>query len=148
MKSKKIAILLENSFWTSNSSNLKSSVIGIRLRNTLDHPYVNFEYPYQLVINFYSPSVGYFADQTQFMGGIGVNGNIDYQYGWEGYMLDDNTIFWKNDGSIWSRAKAPNIRFNNQYDAQSIFAKDKAMTSYISDKIQSAYPVKPTLPGL
>jgi hypothetical protein len=148
MISKKIAILTENSFWLSNATNLKHSVIGIRLRNSLDHPYVNFEYPYQLVINFYSPGVSYFADQTQFMGGIDVKGNISYQYGWEGYFLNNNTIYWKNDGSIWTRVQPARNLFNNQYDATSIYNKEKAMTSFISDRVQAAYPVKPGLPGL
>ena len=65
---KKVAILLQNSFWTSNGNNMRNNVIGIRLRNELNHPLVNFEYPYQLVVNFYSAGPSYFADQTQFMG--------------------------------------------------------------------------------
>ncbi len=145
---KKIALSLENSFWLSNDKRLNNSVIGFRLRNEIDHPYTNFEYPYQLVINYYSPGYSYFADQTQFRGGIKTNGHISYQYGWEGYMIDDNTIFWENDGSLWTRVTVPPNKFNNKYDAKSIYAKEKNMTSYLFDKMQSAYPLQPGLPGL
>jgi hypothetical protein len=145
---KKVAILLQNSFWTSNGNNMRNNVISIRLRNELNRPLVNFEYPYQLVINFYSAGPSYFADQTQFMGGINIKGEIDYQYGWQGVMLDENTIMWKNDGSIWKRTVAPRITHNNMYDTQSIRAKDAAMTNYLFNKYQRAYGVKPGLPGL
>ena len=146
--SKKVAIKLENSFWKSNLPKLNGVIIGIRLRNELDHPYTNFEYPYQLVFNFYSSGYSYYADQTQLMGGVDVQGIISYQYGWEGSLLDDNTLFWKNDGSIWTRVIPPANRTNNQYDAKHIFAKDVNMTNYLNSKIDRAYEYKPGTQGL
>jgi len=146
--SKKIAMKLENSFWKSNQSNLNGVVIGIRLRNELDHPYTNFEYPYQLVFNFYSSGYSYFADQTQLMGGIDREGIVNYQYGFEGTLLNENTIFWANDGSTWTRVIPKANRLNNQYDAKHIFMKDVNMTNYLNNKIDSAYSYQPGTQGL
>jgi hypothetical protein len=148
MNSKKIAILLENSFWVGNDRNNKNVIIGMRLRNELNHPYVNFEYPYQLVFNFYSPGASYYADQTQIMGGIDVNGNLGYQYGWKGRMIDENTIFWENNGTIWTRVKPVANKYNNQYSSEEIYNKEVGMTDYLSGVYNTAYKVEPGLPGL
>jgi hypothetical protein len=145
---KATAIKLDNTFWTSNNSRLLNTVIGFRLRNEIDHPFVNFEYPYQLVINFYSAGPSYFADMTQLMGGVNIDGSIDYQYGWKGKMLSSDSILWLNDGSVWTRVTPPINRYNNKYDASSIYNKDVSMTSYLSDKMESAYPLQPGLPHM
>jgi hypothetical protein len=143
-----IASQLQNSFWVSSNPRLKNSIIGIRLRNELDHPFTNFEYPYQLVINFYSPGMSYFADQTQFRGGVSQDGSLTYEYGWEGMLIDQNTIYWKNDASLWTRTTAPPVTKNNQYNPVAIYNKDVNMTNYLYDKYQKAYGVQPSIPGL
>jgi hypothetical protein len=148
MNFKKIAVLLENSFWSGNDRTNKNVIIGMRLRNQLDHPYVNFEYPYQLVFNFYSPGASYYADQTQLMGGIDINGGVSYQYGWKGKLLDENTIYWENNGSIWTRVKPVANKYNNQYSAESVYNKEVGMTNYLSDVYNREYKVNPTIQGL
>jgi hypothetical protein len=145
---KKVALLLQNSFWTSSAKNYSNNVIGIRLRNEINRPLVNFEFPYQLIFNFYSPSASYFADQTQLMGGININGEIEYQYGIKGIMLNEDTIMWANDSSVWTRVKAPRITKNNRFDVRSINMKDHEMTNYLFNKYQKAYGTKPSLPGI
>ena len=145
---KNIAIHLEDSFWISSDSRMKNNIIGIRLRNELNSPYTNFEYPYQLVFNFYSPGYSYFADMTQMMGGIKTNGQISYQFGWDGEMIDKNTIRWFNDGSVWVRVTPPRNTKNNQYDTTSILTKDRNVTTYLSNRMQDAYPLQPGLPGM
>lgn len=87
-----VANQLVDSFWKSDV--YPNIIFGIRLYN--DTPLVNFEYPYQLLITFYSPSYGFYADTIQERGGIASNGIIAYQYGsWRGKMLDKNTIEWE-----------------------------------------------------
>ena len=63
-------------------------------------------------------------------------------------FLDNNTLFWKNDGSTWTRVIPPANRQNNQYDAKHIFAKDVNMTNYLNQKIDRAYEYQPGTQGL
>lgn len=138
-KSKQTAIQLHNSFWVSNDPRLKDTVIGFQLRNPIDSPLTNFEYPYQLIVNFYNPGLTYLADQTQLLGGIRTDGKLYYQYGWLGGMMSPNEIYWANDGSIWTKRSVPRNLYNNQYNAEHIYAKDKNMTTYLYDRVHDVY---------
>lgn len=141
-KSKRVATLLHNSFWVSDDPRLKHTVVGFQLRNPIDSPLTNFEYPYQLIVNFYNPGVTYLADQTQLLGGIREDGKLYYQYGWLGGMMSPNEIYWANDGSVWRRSKVPPNLYNNQYNAEHILAKDKNMSTYLHSRVQDVYGIQ------
>jgi len=138
----KIAAQIHNTFWTSNDPRLRQVIIGFQLRNPIQSPLTNFEYPYQLIVNFYNPGLTYLADQTQLLGGINEKGEIYYQYGMLGVLLSPTQIFWKNDGSVWTKRTVPPNMYNNQYDAERMYEKDKNMSTYLHSRVQDVYGIQ------
>ena len=94
-KSKQTAVQLHNTFWTSSDPRLRNVVVGFQLRNQINSPLTNFDYPYQLIVNFYNPGLTYLADQTQLLGGINENGEVYYQYGMLGTLLSPTDFLEK-----------------------------------------------------
>ena len=142
-QAKAVAYSLNGSFWTSEQ--FPHTVFGIRLYNS--QPYVNFDYPYQLALNFYSPGPGYLATNTQQQGGVAVGGTIAYaNEAWKGAMSPDgNTIVWNGTlGSrpvYWNRVgTVPLITTTDQYSAKSVMAMDDILSSRLYREMQATYP--------
>jgi hypothetical protein len=142
-RAKAVAYAINGSFWTSEQ--FPQTVFGIRLYNS--QPYVNFDYPYQLALSFYSPGPGYLADTKQQQGGVGLNGVIAYaNEGWKGELsADGNTIVWNGTlGSrpvYWNRVQnVPMISTNDQYSASSVMKMDDVLSRRLWDEMKSTYP--------
>ena len=142
---------LANTFWTCDL--YPDIVFGIQLINKPSEPYVNFEYPYQLIFSFYSPGYTYLADSYQDRGGVKIDGTISYMYGSRnGKLTDTNTIVWNGTIGgkkvVWSRVSNIPRPTSDQTDSAAILAQQRGATSWLHDQMQMAYPFTPLYQGL
>lgn len=140
---KKVAFAINNTFWTSSA--FPYTVFGIRLYNS--QPYSNFDYPFQLQINFFNPGPDYLADTQQQLGGVSLDGIIAYSGGaWEGVLsADGKKISWKGTIGmkpvVWEKVEnVPANTENNQYSSQAISDIARQQSTYLNDRVRTAYP--------
>lgn len=142
-QAKSVAYALNGTFWTSES--FPHTVIGVRLYNS--QPYVNFDYPYQLALSFYSPGPSYLADTTQQQGGVGLGGVIAYSNeAWKGSLsADGRMIVW--NGSLgskpvwWNKVEnVPYISTTDQYSGANIMSIDRDLSSQLYREMARTYP--------
>jgi hypothetical protein len=141
--SRKVALSVDQTFWTCDQD--KNIVYGVRLYNR--EPYVNFDYPYQLVINIYSKGPAFIADTTQIQGGVRVGGAISYgSEAWFGTLSDDGKkITWKGTIGgrpvVWEKVMSvPKNQSIDQYSPQSILNLAKNNTKFIKARLDTVYP--------
>lgn len=143
-QAKTVAYKLADTFWTCNLD--QNIVYGIRLYNR--QPFVNFDYPYQLIISVYSKGPAFLANTTQIRGGVHIGGSISYgSESWFGTMsADGSTISWKGTIGglpvIWEKvSNIPSLQgMNDQYSAKSIENLNENSTVFLNSRLDSVYP--------
>jgi hypothetical protein len=143
-QAKLVAYKITDTFWTCNLD--PNVVYGIRLYNR--QPFVNFDYPYQLIISVYSQGPAFLANTTQIRGGVHIGGSISYgSESWFGTLSEDGkTISWKGTIGgkpvIWEAVSSiPSIKgSNDQYSSQSIHALNTNSTNFINSRLDTVYP--------
>ena len=140
-----VAKAVQNSYWTSPYSNF---TYGIRLVHLF--PATNIDFPYQIIVSTYQPSVSYLADTMQQPGNIDITGGLNY-YEWTGRLNNDGSqISWYTAQGpvIWNRVDLPMRYPNDQYTAKAVFQTDKNFNQWFWNKYNNAYPYTPGTEGL
>jgi len=142
-QSRKVALSVDQTFWTCDQD--RNIVYGIRLYNR--EPFVNVDYPYQIVMNIYSKGPAFIADTTQIQGGVRLGGAISYgSEAWFGTLSEDGkTISWKGTIGgrpiVWEKVESvPKNTTTDQYSPSSIYNMAVNNTNFIEGRLDSVYP--------
>jgi hypothetical protein len=145
-----VASILDKSYWVGANN----TVYGIRLASFF--PEVNTDFPYQIIVSVYQPSVSYLADTIQYPGNIDRQGIINW-YDWSGQLVNDNNIIWtpmlrgfgdNQNPAIWTRTSLGPVRRDNEYDPKYIKREQTVFNNWFQDKYNAAYPYTPGTQGL
>ena len=145
-----IATTIDNSYWISNNPIRKSQIIWTQIINSINEPYVNVDNPYQVRIVFMAPGYDYYADQIVYRGGVNLNGIIGYSTladAFKGQLSDSNTINWSS-GEKWKRIIPPKPTGYNKYSPEAVLSGDQGESTYLSQRMNSAYRYIPGTQGL
>lgn len=131
-----ISTKLNQTYWTSASN--PTTVFGIFLES--QEPYVNTDYPYQLVFRFYTSGSQYLADTYQLKGGIAMNGQFTYGNGTFGVLINNDTIKWSN-GTLWNKiGNIPMETRGDKYSTEFVHRLNVVESERLTDQINRSYP--------
>jgi hypothetical protein len=130
-----IAKNLDNTYWIGSQHD---TVYGIFLWS--DTPFVNTDYPYQLVFRFYSSGYEYVADTIQLKGGLNMSGYFTYGNGLMGKLVSPTKIVWSN-GEEWNKiVNIPAVTTIDQYSTKYINDLQTYQSKMINNDMNKTYP--------